>query len=110
MMKKFIALYYNTSGAHQPQPEMTEDQKAQMLAPWNAWYEKYGDRVVDMGSPFMPASSSSNGESWTPSKNLVTGYSIVAAESKEEAERMFQGHPIYNYPDHAVEISECAEM
>jgi len=109
-MKKFIALYYNTSGAHQSAPEMTEEQKAEMMAPWGAWQAKYGERVVDMGSPFMPASSSTNGESWTPSKNFVTGYSIVAADSREEAEKMFQGHPIYTYPDHAVEISEFAPM
>lgn len=109
-MKKFIALYYNTSGAHQPAPEMTEEEKAQMLAPWGAWQAKYGDRIVNMGAPVMPASASSNGESWRPSKNFVTGFSIVAAENIEAAEKMFQGHPIYSYPDHAVEISECADM
>jgi len=109
-MKKFIALYYNTSGSHQPAPEMTDAQKTEMMAPWGAWQEKYGSRVVDMGSPFLPAASSRNGMSWTASKNLVTGYSIVSAVSLEEAEKMFQGHPIYNYPHHAVEISECAAM
>jgi len=109
-MKKFIALYYNTSGAHQPAPELTEAQKAEMMAPWGAWQEKYGSRVVDMGSPFMPATSSTNGQSWEPSKNLVTGYSIVSADSLQEAEKMFEGHPIYKYPNHAVEISECAAM
>jgi len=109
-MKKFIALYYNTSGAHQPQPEMTDEQRAAAMAPWGAWQAKYGDRVVDMGAPFMPAASSNDGKAWSPSKNFVTGYSIVSAETLEEAEKMFEGHPIYNYPDHAVEISECAAM
>jgi len=109
-MKKFIALYYNTSGAHQPAPEMTDEQKAQVLAPWGEWQEKYGSRVVDLGAPILPAMASDNGDSWSPSKNFITGYSIVAAENLEEAEKMFQGHPIYNYPNHAIEISECAAM
>jgi len=80
-MKKFIALYYNTSGAHQPAPEMTTEQKEQMMAPWGAWQAKYGDRVVDMGAPFAPASASPNGNVWSPSKNFVTGYSLVSAQS-----------------------------
>ena len=109
-MKKFIALYYNTSGAHQPTPELTVEQKEQIMAPWGAWQAKYGDRLVDMGAPFVPASSSNNGDSWSPSKNFVTGYSIVSAESLVEAQEMFVGHPIYNFPDHAVELSECAAM
>jgi len=80
-MKKFIALYYNTSGAHQETPELSPEQQEQMMAPWAAWQEKYGDRVVDMGAPCAPASSSSNGSSWSSSNNFVTGYSIVAAPS-----------------------------
>lgn len=109
-MKKFIALYYNTSGAHQPTPELTDEQKQQMMAPWGAWAEKCGDHLVDMGSPFAPARASANGSSWKPSKNFVTGYSLVQANSLTEAEELFKGHPIYAYPDHAIEISECVQM
>jgi len=109
-MKKFIALYYNTSGAHQPALDMTPEQKSAMLAPWEQWQSKYGSRVLNMGAPVMPASASNNGSDWAQSKNFVTGYSIVTAASHEEAEKMFVGHPIYNHPDHAVEISECAEL
>lgn len=109
-MKKFIALYCNTSGAHQPTPELSPEEKAQMMAPWATWYEKYGDRVVDMGAPCAPASSSNTGNEWSQSKNFVTGYSIVSATSMAEAQEMFKGHPIYAYPDHSVEISECVDM
>lgn len=109
-MKKFVALYYNTSGAHQAPPTMTEEEKAAMMAPWEAWQAKYGARVVNMGAPFLPASASSDGDTWSASKNLVTGFSIVAADDLEAAQEMFAGHPMYNYPDHAVEISECAPM
>jgi len=109
-MKKFIALYCNTSGAHQPQPELSDKEKEQMMAPWGTWAAKCGDRLLDMGSPFAPASSSTDGNSWVPSKNFITGYSIVQAKDLAEAEELFKGHPIYGYPDHAVEISECVAM
>jgi len=109
-MKKFIALYCNTSGAHQPTPELTAEEKEQMMAPWGAWQEKCGDQLIDMGAPFAAASASENGNAWSPSKNFVTGYSIVAANSLAEAQALFKGHPIYAYPDHAVEISECVSM
>lgn len=109
-MKTFIALYYNISGTHQVAPELTVEQKEQMMAPWGAWQAKCGDQLLDMGAPFTPASASEDGNSWSPSKNFVTGYSIVAANSLAEAQELFKGHPIYAYPDHAVEISECASM
>lgn len=109
-MKTFIALYHNTSGVHQAQPELTDEQKEQMLAPWGAWAERCGDRLVEMGSPVMPAVCSDNGTTWSPSKNFVTGYSIVSANSLAEAQEMFKGHPIYGHPDHSVEISEAAEL
>ena len=109
-MKKFIALYYNTSGAHQPQPELTPEQKEQMMAPWGAWAQKCGAQLIDMGSPFAPASASKDGAAWSASKNFVTGYSIVEAVDLAAAEALFHGHPIYAYPDHAVELSECMPM
>ncbi len=109
-MKKFIALYYNTSGVHQEQMDLTDDQKEQMMAPWGAWAQRCGSQLLDMGAPFAPASASTNGTSWNPSQHLVTGFSIVQANSLSEAEKLFVGHPIYDYPDHAVEISECVEM
>lgn len=109
-MKKYIALYYNTSGTHTAPPPMTEEEMQAMMAPWGEWQAKYGDRVIDMGAPLTPAFTSTNGNNWTGSNNLVTGYSIVAADSLASAEEMFIGHPIYNHPDHSVELSEFASM
>ncbi len=109
-MKRFMALYCDTSGAHQPTPDLTAEQQEQMMAPWINWEKKCGEQLVDMGAPFTPASASENGEDWTPSKNFVTGYSIVSANNLAEAQALFQGHPIYNHPGHSVEISECVPM
>jgi len=109
-MKKFIALYYNNGGPQAAPPSMTEAEKAAMMAPWGAWQAKYGDRVVDLGAPFLPASASNDGNSWGSSKNTVSGFSIVSAASLEAAQEMFVGHPIYSYPGQSIEISEFAPM
>jgi hypothetical protein len=109
-MKKFIALYYNNGGHQATPPSMTEAEKTAMMAPWGVWQAKYGDRVVDLGAPFLPASVSSDGSSWGNSGNTVSGFSIVSAASLEAAQEMFAGHPIYNYPEQSIEISEFAQM
>jgi hypothetical protein len=109
-MKKFIALYYNNAGHQATPPSMTDAEKAAMMAPWGAWQAKYGERVVDMGAPLAPASASPNGNSWNGSGNVVSGFSIVSADSLEAAQEMFAGHPIYNYPGQSVEISEFGQM
>lgn len=109
-MKKFVALYFNTSGKHIPAPAMSAEEVQAMMAPWDAWQKKYGNQILDLGAPFKTASSTKNGSQWAPSTNLVTGYSMVEASSLEEAQKMFEGHPITQYPDHSIEISECTPM
>lgn len=108
-MKKFVALY-RSAGGHQQPPQMSPEETAAMMKPWADWKEKFGERVIDMGAPFAPGTESNDGAGWKPTSHTVTGFSIVAAESLEGAQQMFEGHPIYSYPDHSVEICECAPM
>lgn len=109
-MKTFIALYHNHgTPQHAPAP-MSEEEKAAMMAPWGEWKAKYGDRIVNLGAPLMPGSGSKDGNSWAGTSSTVSGFSIVSADSLEAAQEMFVGHPIYSYPDHSIELSECAEM
>ena len=89
---------------------MTDAEKAAMMAPWGVWKAKYDDQIVDLGAPLAPASSSHDGNSWSGSGNAISGYSIVSADSLEAAQKMFAGHPIYNYPGQSIELSEFAPM
>ncbi|MBP9161008.1 MAG: hypothetical protein LKM36_14760 [Flavobacteriales bacterium] len=109
-MKKFVALYYTPKAAQQAMPEMTPQQKEAMMAPWGAWKQKYGDRVVDMGAPVMPPVGSKDGKAWGNSDKEVTGYSIVAAKDLTAAKEMFVGHPIFGYGPTTVELSEIVAM
>jgi len=108
-MKKFIALYRYTGDAPFQAPEASPEEQAEGLKPWFAWKEKYGEQIVDFGSPVMGPSESS-GSAWSSADQKVTGYSIVQAEGLQAAQEMFAGHPIFHYPQHAVQISELASM
>lgn len=108
-MKKFLALYH-THGGHQPLPPMTDAEKGAMMAPWGAWQAKYGDQVVDMGAPLMSMTASMDGSKWGGSESTVSGFSLVSADSLEAAQEMFANHPIYNHPNHSVEICAFVAM
>jgi len=108
-MKKFIALYLYTGNGPFQAPDSSPEEQAEGLKPWFAWKEKYGERIVDFGAPVMMPSQSSGG-AWSSAETKVTGYSIVQAADLSAAQEMFAGHPIFHYPEHAVQISEFAPM
>lgn len=108
-MKKFIALYLYTGNGPFQAPDSSPEEQAEGLKPWFAWKEKYGDQVVDFGAPVFGPRQSSGG-AWSGVDQQVTGYSIVAAKDAHAAQEMFAGHPIFHYPEHAVQISEFAPM
>ena len=44
-------------------------------------------------------------------KNQISGYVIVEAESHEEAAKMFENHPHFTiFPGESIEIMECLPM
>jgi hypothetical protein len=92
-MTNFVLLY---TGSGIPE---TEEEKANMMAAWGAWYEKMGKAIVDGGNPFGTAKSVSDegvsdGSVSSPS---VTGYTIISAESLDAAVKMVHDHPQLNF-------------
>ena len=71
-MKKFLMLHYGY-----------EEPTAEVMAAWQGWFAKVGDRFADMGSPL--------GNCLEVTK---TGYSIISADSREDAKRLLEGCPI----------------
>ena len=92
-MTNFVLVY--TGGG---MPEGEEEQAA-IMAAWGAWYEKLGAAIVDGGNPFGASKSvTSDGVSDGPvSSPPPTGYTIIAAESLDEAVAKTQDHPHINY-------------
>jgi hypothetical protein len=90
-MANYLLLY---SGGGMPASEA--EQKA-VMAEWTAWYGKLGNAVVDGGNPTTPMakSISSDGKvSDGPVGSMVTGYSIIKANSLDEAVALAKGCPV----------------
>jgi hypothetical protein len=77
-------------------PETETEQKA-MMHEWEKWFGKLGSAVVDGGNPFTPQAKTiskdgkvSNGSGGP----MPSGYSILKANSLDEAVGMAKGCPV----------------
>ena len=113
-MKKFLAIYLGSAeslAAWRAVEEATrKEREKEGMAAWMAWGTNHGTSIVDMGSPLGKTKRiDPNGVSDT--KNEIGAYTIVEAESHEEAAKMFEGHPHFTlFPGSAVELMECLPM
>jgi len=83
-MKKFLLLYY---GRMEPTMEG--------MNAWQSWFARVGDRFVDSGNPLghcLEVTKEGSRE-LSPDQGAATGYSIVSAATREEAERLLEGCP-----------------
>jgi hypothetical protein len=103
-MSKFIYLY---RGPATPMPEPTPEQSRA----WAEWLGGLGGALVDGGAPFAGRTAvADDGSSPTPSDQ--NGYSIVEADSLEDARTLLKGHPFLTEGKgrFSVEIFELAPM
>ena len=82
----------------------TEEEQQRVMAAWTAWFGTLGDSVVEIGNPFG-ASAAVNGGSTSG----LTGYSVVSAESLDDAVAKAGGCPILANGG-GVEVYETIEM
>jgi hypothetical protein len=100
-MGKYVYLYYDSSDGAE-----SGDNEA-----WGKWFEKLGDKIVDAGNPFNPAGQAVHQGGVMPVKdNPATGYSIVNAESMEEATELAKDCPLLAAKDSAVCVYEALPM
>ena len=75
----------------------TEAEQAAVLQAWTAWYSGLGSAVVDWGAPFSPAAKSVASDGTVangPVGALVSGYTIIKADSLDAAVQMGKSCPI----------------
>jgi hypothetical protein len=90
-MTDFVLLY---SGGKMPEGDT--EQKAVMQG-WEAWFGKIGGALVDGGNPFTPMAKTiaSDGKvSDGPIGSMASGYSVIKANSLDEAVEMAKGCPV----------------
>ena len=82
-MKKFVFLYY---GFETPTPEI--------MAAWGQWFESIKDNIVEMGHFSGGREISKAGTEDLPlGPESITGFTIMSADSLDDAEKMAQSNP-----------------
>jgi len=82
-VKKFVLLHY---GFEKPTPEI--------MKAWGTWFESVADRTVDNGGFSGGREISASGTKDLPwGMESLTGYTIIEAESLDEAEKLAQDNP-----------------
>ena len=107
-MSKFILLY---RGPAMPMEDFTPEQSAEQMAAWGAWMERVGPALVDAGAPFGARTTvADNGTS--PPASDQNGYSIVEADSLDDAKKTTENHPFLSEGKgrFTVEIFELVPM
>lgn len=104
-MSKFLFVYHGGS-----MPE-TEEEGARVMAAWGAWFQGMGAAVVDGGNPTGPSSTVHGGGRVTSDggANPASGYSLVQADSLEQALELAKGCPILDAGG-SVEVAETMDM
>lgn len=88
-MAKYVLVYKGGGMGESP-----EEQQEAMEA-WMNWFGGLGAAVVDGGNPFGPSSSiSSAGRVTEGGSSSLSGYSIIEADSMDDATAKAQGCPV----------------
>lgn len=100
-MGKYVYIYYAGKDSSE-----AGDNKA-----WGAWFGKLGSKLVDPGNPFNEGGQAVySGGVMQVQSPAATGYSIVNADSMDEATEMAKDCPLMLAKDGAVGIYEALPM
>jgi hypothetical protein len=102
-MAKFVYVYLGGQMAETPEAQ----QKA--MDAWGAWFGTLGAAVTDMGNPFGASATVKSGGSADGGTSRIGGYSIVEAESLEDASAKAAGCPVLTGGG-TVEVYEALSM
>jgi hypothetical protein len=109
-MKKFVFVYYG-SKKHEG---MSEEEVGKVMEAWKAWFGTFGDKMVDGGNPFATGGMSvtAKGAEAIPADMWpAKGYTIINAESMDEAVEVSKGCPVLeDDPEGAVRVYEAVPM
>jgi hypothetical protein len=103
MARYFLA--YIGGGGMAPTPEEQE----KVMAAWGAWMGGLGQKLVDPGAPVMGKTSVTGGGSAEGTTSGFGGWSVVNADSLEDAEAAARSCP-HIAAGGTVEVSEVIEM
>ena len=111
LMKKFLALYMaDASGMADRMKNSTPEQRKKGTEAWETWMASNKASLVDRGAP-VGKTKRVDTKGTKDAKNDVCGYSIVQANSADEAAKIFgKDQPFLQMPGAAIEVIEIMEM
>ena len=115
-MKDFMFIYRNPDSTWME--NATPEQIKEVMAKWGAWMGALGAKgqLVTGGSPLERGGKRLRKDGVLTDlaaaelKELVTGFSIIKAESYEQAATLARDCPIFRDPDATIEIRPVASM
>ena len=110
-MKKFMVLYMaNGADFERMMKESTPEQQKKGMDAWMKWMGDNKASMVDGGAP-LGKSKKIDTKGASDTKNDVCGYSIVQAETAEDATKLFgKDHPHLQMPGSWVEVIEVMHI
>ena len=109
---KFIVLYRSPFPAADMLKSVTPEEMQEGMKLWQTWVEKCGESLVEMGSPMgQGVSVGRSGNSPTTDRGGVNGYSIIHADTLDDALTLLEGHPNLGWhEDCRIDLQELLEM
>ena len=92
-MKKFVVTYLAPIDAAWKTAESSPEEMEKGMKDWMVWAEKCGNKLVDFGTPLGNGLTLSPGGSSMNSDSKILGYSILQADSMDEAKDLLKEHP-----------------
>jgi hypothetical protein len=110
-MKKFMVLYMaNGADFERMMKESTPEQQKKGMEAWMKWMGDNKGSMVDGGAP-LGKSKKIDAKGASDTKNDVCGYSVVQAETAEDATKLFgKDHPHLQMPGSWVEVIEVMQI
>jgi hypothetical protein len=115
-MKNFLAIYVGSAASRERSDwdkldEATrKDRMNAGIKAWGNWMDTHKASIVVTGAPLGKTKRASS-RGLADTRNDMTGYVVVQAESHEAAARMFENHPHFTmFPGDSVEIMECLPL
>ena len=100
-MANFLLVYHGGPGM----PE-TQEEGARVLKAWNRWFADLGDAVVDGGNPATRTKRLSAAGAVSDDSAGPSGYSVIRADSIEEAVQKAKGCPVLDSHGASVQVVE----
>lgn len=112
-MKEFLAIYLGSPDSQRGREWRALDEAARQARAaagakaWHAWMDANQAAIVVTGGP-LGKTKRADPAGVADTRNSMTAYVVVRAESHEAAARLFEKHPHFAiFPGESIEIMEC---